>query len=176
MKWEFKAVSFPKDEKGSTKTLNDLAREGWEYVGPLHSGMVAFRRRRPTAVEEKVGQVRRARTTDAKYSHLSALILEWREAKKEVRHMEDLKEKERTRVLDAIIDAIPEMKGALRTLGIKYEDIAPNKIPYPKEDKDYKHLRNALREVAEAKKELRDVKLVTIEEREAYHTALVSNR
>jgi WD40 repeat protein len=56
--WEYKAVSFSPDEGESTKKLNDLAREGWEYVGPLNSGMVAFRRPRASAIEEKVGQVR----------------------------------------------------------------------------------------------------------------------
>jgi uncharacterized protein (TIGR03067 family) len=43
-KWEYKAVSFGGDEKENTKKLNDLAGEGWEYVGPLGNGMVAFRR------------------------------------------------------------------------------------------------------------------------------------
>jgi WD40 repeat protein len=57
-KWEYKAVSFSKDETESTRKLNDLARDGWEYVGPLNSGMVAFRRLRPAVVVEKVGQVR----------------------------------------------------------------------------------------------------------------------
>ena len=43
--WEYKAVSFGADEKDGTKQLNDLARDGWEYVGPLGNGMVAFKRR-----------------------------------------------------------------------------------------------------------------------------------
>jgi uncharacterized protein (TIGR03067 family) len=42
--WEYKAVSFGGDEKENTRKLNDLAGEGWEYVGPLGNGMVAFRR------------------------------------------------------------------------------------------------------------------------------------
>jgi uncharacterized protein (TIGR03067 family) len=42
--WEYKAVSFGTDEKEATKKLNDLASEGWELVGPLGNGLVAFRR------------------------------------------------------------------------------------------------------------------------------------
>lgn len=42
--WEHKAVSFGADEKEGTKKLNDLARDGWEYVGPLGNGLVAFKR------------------------------------------------------------------------------------------------------------------------------------
>jgi WD40 repeat protein len=43
--WEFKAVAFTSDTKESTKKLNDLAADGWEYVGPLNNGIVAFKRR-----------------------------------------------------------------------------------------------------------------------------------
>jgi uncharacterized protein (TIGR03067 family) len=42
--WEHKAVSFGEDEKEGTKKLNDLARDGWEYVGPLGNGLVALKR------------------------------------------------------------------------------------------------------------------------------------
>jgi hypothetical protein len=31
-KWEYKAVPFDRDEKSSTKKLNALASEGWEYI------------------------------------------------------------------------------------------------------------------------------------------------
>jgi len=52
-KWEYKAVSFGSDEKESSKKLNELGAEGWDYVGPLAHGLVAFRRvagaYRPTA-------------------------------------------------------------------------------------------------------------------------------
>ena len=43
-KWEHKAVSFGSDEKENTKRLNDLAADGWEYVGSLGNTMVAFKR------------------------------------------------------------------------------------------------------------------------------------
>jgi hypothetical protein len=43
-KWEYKAVSFANDEEKNTKKLNELADAGWQYVGPLGNGMVAFRR------------------------------------------------------------------------------------------------------------------------------------
>jgi hypothetical protein len=41
---EWKAVSLGADERGATKKLNELAADGWEYVGPLANGLVAFRR------------------------------------------------------------------------------------------------------------------------------------
>jgi WD40 repeat protein len=45
-KWEFKAASFGgSDEIENTRKLNELAAAGWQYVGPLGNGMVAFRRR-----------------------------------------------------------------------------------------------------------------------------------
>ena len=44
VKWEYRAVSFGTDEKESTKKLNDLAADGWEYVGHLNSNTVAFKR------------------------------------------------------------------------------------------------------------------------------------
>jgi hypothetical protein len=37
-------VAFGSDEKEGTRRLNELAREGWEYVGPLANGLVAFKR------------------------------------------------------------------------------------------------------------------------------------
>jgi hypothetical protein len=42
--WEFKAVLIGTDEKDATKKLTDLASKGWQYVGPLGNGLVAFRR------------------------------------------------------------------------------------------------------------------------------------
>lgn len=50
-KWDFRAVAFSADEKENTKKLNDLARQGWEYVGPLGNAMVAFKRRVRSAQE-----------------------------------------------------------------------------------------------------------------------------
>lgn len=50
-RWEHKAVSFGADEKEGTKKLNDLARDGWEYVGPLGNGLVAFKRFVRSAVD-----------------------------------------------------------------------------------------------------------------------------
>jgi len=43
-RWEYKAVSFGTDEKEGTKKLNNLVRDGWEYVGPLGNGLVAFKK------------------------------------------------------------------------------------------------------------------------------------
>src|SRR5438105_464219 len=42
--WKCKAVSLGADEKEVTKKLNELAADGWEYVGPLANGLVAFKR------------------------------------------------------------------------------------------------------------------------------------
>jgi uncharacterized protein (TIGR03067 family) len=50
---EYKAVRFGADEKENTKTLNDLAADGWEYVGPLGNSMVAFKRDRLVAAIKK---------------------------------------------------------------------------------------------------------------------------
>lgn len=41
---EFKAVRFSNSEAGATRELNELAKAGWSYVGPLGNGLVAFRR------------------------------------------------------------------------------------------------------------------------------------
>jgi uncharacterized protein (TIGR03067 family) len=46
---EYKAVAMGADEKDATKKLNELAAEGWEYVGPLGNSLVAFKRVRLTA-------------------------------------------------------------------------------------------------------------------------------
>jgi hypothetical protein len=50
--WEYKVVVFPLASDEATKRLNDLADDGWEYVGlvgtsgetPRHGASVAFRR------------------------------------------------------------------------------------------------------------------------------------
>jgi uncharacterized protein (TIGR03067 family) len=42
--FEFRAVAFGNEEQAATNKLNHLAAEGWEYVGPLGNGLVAFRR------------------------------------------------------------------------------------------------------------------------------------
>jgi len=58
-RWEFKAVLIGTDEKDATKKLNDLASEGWQYVGPLSNGLVAFRRpyvQREQIIVEVAGQ------------------------------------------------------------------------------------------------------------------------
>src|SRR5262249_8335759 len=54
--WEYKAVAFDNnDEKGTPRKLNDLAADGWEYVGPLGNGLVAFRRSRAA---QEPGEIR----------------------------------------------------------------------------------------------------------------------
>ncbi len=42
--WEFKATSVSPDEREATNKLNALAAEGWDLVGPLGNGLVAFKR------------------------------------------------------------------------------------------------------------------------------------
>ena len=53
-KWEHKAVTFGADEKEATKKLTELGLDGWEYVGPLGNGLVAFKRAIPTPEEVAV--------------------------------------------------------------------------------------------------------------------------
>jgi len=48
---EYKAVTFGTDEKEATKKLNELAAEGWEYVGPLGNSLVAFKRSRASTAQ-----------------------------------------------------------------------------------------------------------------------------
>jgi uncharacterized protein (TIGR03067 family) len=50
-KWEYKAVSFNVETNEATKMLNDLNKDGWEYVGPLANGLVAFKRLVPSAAD-----------------------------------------------------------------------------------------------------------------------------
>ena len=47
---EFKVVAFGPDETANSKRIAELASDGWEYVGPLNPGMIAFRRAAPKAV------------------------------------------------------------------------------------------------------------------------------
>jgi uncharacterized protein (TIGR03067 family) len=50
-KFDFKAVAFGPNETENTKKLNELAGEGWEYVGRLNDTMVAFRRSKAIAAD-----------------------------------------------------------------------------------------------------------------------------
>ena len=42
--WEYKTVSFDVGAGEASNRLNALAADGWQYVGPLANGLVAFRR------------------------------------------------------------------------------------------------------------------------------------
>jgi uncharacterized protein (TIGR03067 family) len=53
--WEYRAVQFGMDVTENTRKLNELAAEGWEYVGPLYSNQVAFKRHRG-AVQQNAGR------------------------------------------------------------------------------------------------------------------------
>lgn len=51
--WEFRVLAFTSnDEKETTGQLNELAADGWEYVGPLNATWVAFKRSRPRTARE----------------------------------------------------------------------------------------------------------------------------
>ncbi len=65
---EFKAVDFAGDEKDSTKKLNDLAADGWEYVGPLGHGLVAFRRTAAAGQKNIAGLVAAAKEVSAAHT------------------------------------------------------------------------------------------------------------
>jgi uncharacterized protein (TIGR03067 family) len=47
---EFKAVAFGPDEAANIEKLARLSADGWDYVGPLNPGSVAFRKVVPKAV------------------------------------------------------------------------------------------------------------------------------
>jgi uncharacterized protein (TIGR03067 family) len=47
---EFKAVTFGTDESANIERLTELATDGWEYVGPLNPGTIAFRKVVPKTV------------------------------------------------------------------------------------------------------------------------------
>jgi hypothetical protein len=47
---EYRAVAFGADAQEATRKLNELAAQGWEYVGPLGNSLVAFKRPRPPVV------------------------------------------------------------------------------------------------------------------------------
>lgn len=44
---ELQAVRFSDSAETATRLLNELAGQGWQYVGPLGNGLVAFRRTTP---------------------------------------------------------------------------------------------------------------------------------
>jgi Tol biopolymer transport system component len=52
-KWEYKAVPFGPNVDRSTKMLNELAADGWIYVGPLAHDQVAFKRPVPGSAPGK---------------------------------------------------------------------------------------------------------------------------
>ena len=43
-KWQYLAISLGGEAKEATRRLNELASEGWQYVGPLGHDLVAFKR------------------------------------------------------------------------------------------------------------------------------------
>jgi hypothetical protein len=57
IKWEYRAVAFQTENEGTNK-LNELAAQGWIYVGPLSNGLVAFKRLVPNPkVEHRVMRI-----------------------------------------------------------------------------------------------------------------------
>ena len=114
-----------------------------------------------------LGNVPRAcAADDPTYFHLNATIFELREAKEDVRNLKGLNDNARDKTLGSIDAAIDQMKKCLGDLGVEYKYVAPEKDPYPSEDKDYKHLRHAIREMKEAKGQLRAVKGISDEHRD----------
>jgi uncharacterized protein (TIGR03067 family) len=55
---DYRAVTFAGTEKDDTAKLNGLAAEGWEYVGPLGTGTVAFRRAKRTGERVELGKLK----------------------------------------------------------------------------------------------------------------------
>jgi hypothetical protein len=109
----------------------------------------------------------RADDKDQVCFHLNNTIYELRQAKEDVRNLKGLPDADRDKLLGANDSAISEMsKCVMDVTGEKPKYIAPDKDPNP-EEKDWKHLRNCLREIKEAKKELRTVKGITDDHRDA---------
>jgi uncharacterized protein (TIGR03067 family) len=55
--WEFRAHPFPVvDHHLATRMLNQLAADGWEYVGPLPGQLMAFKRPIPPSVQQKLAE------------------------------------------------------------------------------------------------------------------------
>jgi hypothetical protein len=100
------------------------------------------------------------------------VIFELREGKEEVRSLKGIEEPLREKALGAIDAAITEVKKCMEDVHCVYKYKAPDKSPYPPEDKDNKHIRHALREVRHAKDDLRTVKGVTELHRDATLAAM----
>src|SRR6266496_1339998 len=62
-KWEYRAVVFGPNAKNATKRLNELAAEGWQYVGPLGNNLVAFKRARPITLPGVVAGAKQSSLT-----------------------------------------------------------------------------------------------------------------
>ena len=101
--------------------------------------------------------------------HLIATSSSMRDAKEEVRALTTIDGGAKEKLLGALDDAISELK-------VVYKDAFNEDLPYvkpePGDDKDHHNLRHALREVDEAKKQLRAAKGVTDEHRDAAFAAL----
>ncbi|HYT94317.1 MAG TPA: hypothetical protein VEL76_36720 [Gemmataceae bacterium] len=65
-KWEYRAVVFGPNAKNATKRLNELAAEGWQYVGPLGNNLVAFKRAERPGAAGKLAEVSGTVTLDGK--------------------------------------------------------------------------------------------------------------
>ena len=65
-KWEYLAVSLGADERAATKRLNQLAGDGWTYVGPLGYNLVAVKRALAQQAPKETAEVRGLVTLDGK--------------------------------------------------------------------------------------------------------------
>jgi len=94
-----------------------------------------------------------ARADEGPYPHLVHAMYEMREAKNELKEERFSRARERTiRDLEAAID---EVESALKGAKIEWKYDGPDKPKeYYKEYKDFPHLRHAVRELREARKEL----------------------
>jgi hypothetical protein len=123
------------------------------------------------AVVSPVTFVSQVRADDAKYFHLNATVFELREAKEEIRGLKGVKEGLREKALGAIDNAISHTKQCLDDLGVPYKYVPPEKEPYPAGE-DHKHLRHALRQIKQGKEELRAVKGIMSDHRDAALAAM----
>ena len=88
-----------------------------------------------------------------------------------MRNLKGIDDAFRDKMLGSIDNGIDQMKKCLGDLGVAVKYVPPDKSPY-NADENYKHLRHAVREIKEAKEELRSVKGVTDEHRDAALAAM----
>jgi hypothetical protein len=94
----------------------------------------------------------RAQADPPRCVHLQISLYELREAKEDVRGLKGVPDEVRNKMLGGIDNAIAQLKAAIEAAGVKVEYIKPESRPeYP----NFQHLRHAIKEMKEAKEQVR---------------------